>query len=54
MIGYVLWLLAGVVVGVWLAPFLQTAKAAARRRLGESDSLRDQAPTFRDDDPNSH
>jgi hypothetical protein len=50
MIGYVLWLLVGVLLGIWLAPRVQAAKAAVVRRLQQPDTQRDEAPTFRDDD----
>ncbi len=53
MIGYVLWLLAGVLLGVWLAPLVHAAKAAAARRLREPDLYFQEGdvPAFRDDDP---
>jgi len=53
MIGYVLWMLAGVLLGIWLAPLVQAAKAAVDRRLREPDLFfrGGDVPTFRDDDP---
>ncbi len=50
MIGYVLWMAAGVLLGVWLAPSVQAAKAALYRRLQEVDALQQDAPNVRDDD----
>jgi hypothetical protein len=51
MIGYVLWMVAGVVLGVWLTPYLQAGKAWVHRHLQELDTPRDEVPTVREDDP---
>jgi len=51
MIGYVLWLLAGAVLGVWLAPWIQAMKASISRHLQRPDTVEDRPWTAPDDDP---
>jgi hypothetical protein len=51
MIGDVLWMLAGVVLGVWLTPYLRAGNAWVQRHLQELDALRGEVPTVREDDP---
>ncbi len=51
MIGYVLWLVAGAVLGIWLAPSIQAAKAAVYRHLQDPDPFEGRPPAVDDDDP---
>jgi hypothetical protein len=53
MLGYILWLLVGVAIGVYVAPTISEAKARLLRRLRDLDSVAswlDEDPTDRDEE----
>jgi hypothetical protein len=53
MLGYLLWLLVGVVVGVYAAPTISEAKIRVLRRLGDLETVvpwRDEDPTDRNEE----
>jgi hypothetical protein len=53
MLGYLLWLLVGVVIGAYAAPTVSEAKARLLRRLGNPEAVApwlDEDPTDRDEE----
>jgi hypothetical protein len=53
MLGYLLWLLVGVVGGVYAAPTISEAKIRVLRRLGDLETVvpwRDEDPTDRNEE----